>query len=391
MSLRRVIYATIGFVALVVIASPACALDLGEWVPGLKVSPFLSERVDYETNVFQVPSHAQGDVIFKTIPGFVADYTFGAHSLSAGYRAEILRYVDLTSQDTVHHIAAVQLRLDFPRTLVNLRDDVVRTSDPPNTELTGRILSTTNTFKPEAEYRLTPRFSAGLGYAWRYVRFDEKDIGDLIDRDEHIVTGSVFWKFVPRADVGLNFGYGRTVFTTSDRDYTRYQPTISLRGDITPRLSSSLRVGYEWRIPDNSNQESGNSFFAGGDLSYRPTERTSLTLSIDRSIQESTFENTTFYTTSAAQLIAQHQLLPKVTVGARVGGGLNDYSSKQAKVNGNFAFRQDMFFVAGANVEYAIQRWLRVGLEYLRTSRTSNFHEFEFTDDRFTGRVTLQF
>jgi hypothetical protein len=389
--MRTGIAVALAFAITSLVSAPACALDLGEWVPGLKLSPFLSERVDYETNVFQVPSHAQNDVIFKTIPGFVADYTFGAHSLSAGYRAEILRYLDLTDQDTVHHIAAVQLRLDFPRTLINLRDDFVRTSDPPNTELTGRILSTTNTLKPEAEYRLTPRFSTGLGYTWRRVRFDEKDIGDLIDRDEHIVMPSVYWKFNPLADVGLNFAYGRTVFVTSDRDYTRYQPTISLRGDITPKLSASLRAGYEWRIPDNSNLESGNGFYAGGDVSYRPTERTSLTLSIDRSIQESTFETTTFYTTSAAQLIAQHQLLPKVLVGARVGGGLNDYSSKQAKVNGTNAFRQDMFLVVGANVEYAIQRWLRVGLEYLRTSRESNFNEFQFVDDRFTGRITLQF
>src|SRR2546421_397947 len=105
----------VGFVALYFVGSAAWALDLGEWDPGLKLSPFLSERVEYETNVFQTPSHSKDDVIFKTIPGFVADYTLGAHSLSAGYRAEILRYVDLTNQDTVHHIAAGQLRLDCPR------------------------------------------------------------------------------------------------------------------------------------------------------------------------------------------------------------------------------------------------------------------------------------
>jgi hypothetical protein len=113
--------------------APALAFDLGQWVPGLKVSPFLSERVEYESNVFQTPSHSKDDVIFKTIPGFVADYTLGTHSLSAGYRAEILRYLDLTNQDTVHHIAVGQLRLDFPRTLLTLRDDFTRTSDPPGT------------------------------------------------------------------------------------------------------------------------------------------------------------------------------------------------------------------------------------------------------------------
>src|SRR5437899_12856673 len=172
--MKRVdIVASAAFAALCFIGSPASALDLGEWFPGLKLSPFLSERVEYETNVFQTPSHSKDDVIFKTIPGFVADYTFGAHSLSAGYRAEILKYVDLTNQDTVHHIAVGQLRLDFPRLLLGLGDDFTRTSDPPGTELTGRILSTTNALQPEGEFRITSRLSTGLNYAWTRVRFDD--------------------------------------------------------------------------------------------------------------------------------------------------------------------------------------------------------------------------
>jgi hypothetical protein len=371
-------------------SAPAAALDLGEWVPGLKLSPFLSERVDYETNVFQTPSHAKDDVIFKTIPGFVLDYTLGAHSASVGYRAEILNYLDLTNQDTVHHIAAGQLRLDFPRTLLTLRDDFVRTSDPPGTELTGRILSSTNVFKPEAEYRLTSRFSTGLGYTWLHTRFDDKSIGDLIDRDEHLVTGSVFWKFRPRADVGLNYSYGRTVFTESDRDYTRHLMTVSVRGDVTAKLAAGFQFGWEIRDPDRSEQESGSGFFMRGDWTYKPTERTSLTLTAERSIQESTFATTDFYTTTSGQLLVQHQLLPKLSVGARIAGGRNDYSTKQT-VFGETDWRRDWFLAAGANVDYQIQRWLRVGAEWLRTSRSSNFAPFEFVDDRITGRVTLQF
>lgn len=388
--MRAGIAAAIVFMIICLACAQSSALDLGEWVRGLRVSPFLSERVEYETNVFQVPSHSQDDVVFKTIPGFVVDYTFGAHSASLGYRAEILNYLDLNNQDTVHHIAAGQLRFEFPRTILNLRDDFVRTSDPPGTELTGRILSTTNTLKPEAEYRLTSRLSTGLGYAWRHVRFDDEFIADLIDRDEHIVVASVFWKLVPRADVGLNYGYGRTTFETSDRDYTRHQATISLRGDVTAKLVSTLRVGYEWREPDRADQESGHGIFVGGDLIYRPTQRTTITLSADRSIQESTFATATFYTTTAAQLAAQHQLFPKVSVGARLGGGINEYSKKET-VGAKTGFREDFFTAAGGNVEYSIQPWLRVGLEYLRISRDSNFAPFDFVDERITGRVTLQF
>jgi hypothetical protein len=89
-------------------------------------------------------------------------------------------------------------------------------------------------------------------------------------------------------------------------------------------------------------------------------------------------------------LSAQYQVLPKVTLSARLGGGLNDYSTKQT-ADGKTDFRQDSFILAGAQAEYEIQPWLRMGLEYLRTSRDSNFPSFRFVDDRITGRVAVQF
>jgi hypothetical protein len=371
--------------------TPAMALDLGQWIPGLKLSPFLSERVEYDSNVFQTPSHTKDDIIFKTIPGFVADYTFGPHSVSAGYRAEILRYLDLTNQDTVHHIGVAQLRLDFPRTLLTLRDDFTRTSDPPGTELTGRILSTTNVLKPEGEYRITSSFSTGLNYSWTRVRFDDRPIGDLIDRDEHLIGASVFWKFMPRGDVFFNYSYGISSFTEADdRDFTSHNITIGLRGDITSKLSSVFRIGYTREDPVHGNQTSFNGLILGGDYVYKPLERLTLTLSTQRARQESTFGTVVFYVTNNATLSAQYQILPKVTLTARLGGGINDYSTKQT-ADGKTDFRHDSFILAGAQADYDIQPWLRVGLEYLRTSRDSNFPSFRFVDDRITARGTLQF
>ncbi len=218
-------------------AHPVPALDLREWVPGLTVSPFLGERVEYESNVFQAPSHAKGDVIFKTIPGFLADYNFGPHSLSGGYRAEILRYVDLTNQDTTNHFAVGQLRLDFPRLLVNIREDFAHTTDPPGTELTGPIESDTSILTPEIEYGLTQRFSVGVNYSWTHVHFQPSV--DELDRNEHLVGASVFWRFLPKTDLRLSYGYGEKDFTVAtDRDVTRHVVTLGLRGDLTAKISS---------------------------------------------------------------------------------------------------------------------------------------------------------
>ena len=351
-------------------AGAVSALDLREWVPGLVVTPFLGERVEYESNVFETPSHAKGDVIFRTIPGFLADYTFGPHSLSGGYRAEILRYVDLTNQDTTNHFAVGQLRLDFPRLLVNVREDFAHTTDPPGTELTGPIESDTNILTPEIEYGLTQRFSVGVNYSWTHVNFQPSV--DELDRNEHLVGASVFWKFLPKTDLRLNYA------------------TLGLRGDLTAKVSSTFRLGFERRIPEASHATGFTGLIGGGDWIYRPTERTTITLTTDRSVQESTFETAPFYVSTSAALGAQYQILPKLTGSVRAGVGVNDYPVKET-VDGRTKFRNDTFYGFGAGVEYAIQRWLVVGVEYNHRARRSNFNAFDFIDDRVVGRVTLQF
>ncbi len=371
------------------LTSPASALDLGQWVPGLKASPFLSERVEYETNVFQAPSHAQDDLISKTIPGFLIDYTFGAHSLSAGYRAEILRFLELERQNTVHHIGLGQVRLDFPRLLVNVRDDFTRTSDPPGTELTGRIKSTTNTLVPAVEYQLTARFSAGLNYSWTHVNFESAV--DQLDRNEHFFGASVFWKFLPRADLQLNYGYGFKGFdSATDRDVTRHVLTLGLRGDLTAKLSSTFRVGVEQREAERRALADFTGYTMGGDWTYKPTERTTISLLTDRSVQESTFGRVLFYVTTSATLGVQQQFGPKLSANLRLAGGVSDYPTKET-LGGRSKFRNDRFFAGGGGVDYDIQPWLRLGAEYVRTGRRSNFDAFDFVDDKILGKVTLQF
>ncbi len=149
-------------------------------------------------------------------------------------------------------------------------------------------------------------------------------------------------------------------------------------------------MGYLIRTPDSSSQPGWSGLTFGGDTTYKPTERTTITLATQRVPQESTFGTDPFYVTTNASLSVTQQLLPKLSVNARLGGGVNDYSTKQT-TDGRTDFRRDTFILAGAGIDYDIQPWLRVGLEYRRTSRDSNFPSFRFVDDRVSGRATVQF
>jgi hypothetical protein len=368
--------------------SPAAAVDLNAvWpdlgLPGFKVSPFISERVEYESNVFQASSRSEDDVIFKTIPGFVLELPLGRHKIDLGFRAEILRYVDLENQDTEHYFVLGNLLLDFPGGLkFKLKEDFARTSDPPGTELTGRINSSTNVLSPSVEYGFAQRYAIGLDYVWANVDFD--DIVSELDRDEHTVGVTGFYRVQPKTDLLANFSYGIKEFDrATDRDVTRYIGAVGVRGEITRRLVSTFRIGYEVRDPDRGSIGSYRGVVIGGDFVYTPTARTRISLITERAVQESVFATNVAYLANLLTLSAEHFLTPKLLLSGRLFGGNGDYFEKARKVNGSFDWRNDWV--------YQIQKWLGVSADYTHARRDSNFDNFDFTDDIVGAKVTLSF
>jgi hypothetical protein len=375
---------------------PAAAVDLNAvWpdlgLPGFKITPFISERVEYESNIFQVPSGSQDDVVFKTIPGFVLELPLGRHKIDLGFRTEILRYVDLENQDTEHYFVLGNVLLDFPGGLkFKLKEDFARTSDPPGTELTGRIKSSTNVLSPSVEYGFTQRYAIGLDYVWAHVRFD--DVVNQLDRDEHTVGLTGFYRVQPKTDLLVNFSYGIKDFErASNRDVSRYIGAVGVRGEITSRLVSTFRVGYEVRDPDHGDIGAYSGIVIGGDFVYTPTDRTRITLVTERAVQESVFATNVAFLANLVTLSAEHFLTPKLLLTGRLFGGNGDYFEKARKVNGSFDWRNDWIYAFSVGVEYQIQKWLGVSADYTHSRRDSNFDNFDFKDDLVGAKVTLSF
>jgi hypothetical protein len=337
--------------------------DLG--LPGFKITPFISERVEYEANVFQAPSHSQDDVI--------------------------LRYVDLDNQDTEHYFVLGNLLLDFPGGLkAKLKEDFARTSDPPGTELTGRIKSTTNVLSPSVEYGFAQRYAIGLDYSWTTVSFD--NTVQQLDRDEHAIGLTGYYRIQPKTDLLANFTYGIKDFdTANDRDVHRYIGAIGVRGEITSRLTSTLRLGYEVRDPDRGNVGAYSGLVVSGDLVYTPTDRTRISLIADRSVQESVFATNTAFISDILTLLVEHYLTPKLLLTGRAIVGNGDYFEKAQKVSGTFAWRTDWLYGFSIAAEYQIQKWLSVSADYTYSRRDSNFDNFDFKDDIVGAKVTLSF
>jgi hypothetical protein len=385
--------------------SRARALSFDEQIQGLTVTPFLSERVEYDSNVFQAPSKTQGDLIFRTIPGFIADLSRGPLAISAGYRAEFVTYLTLVDQNATNQVAVVQLKLDMARLKLQVRGDFIESTDPPGTELTGPIKSQTNLLAPTAEYRLTERFSVSAFYAWTHIHYPATSAGAssantqqnqaVQQLDENDQTGgvTVWWKALPKSDLGLSLQYGSQTFENdSSRNTTREIVSVSIRGEVTSKLSSTLKMGIQHREA-TSTAPAFTGIVSSGGWTFQATDRTQFTLTSERSPQESIFGNAQYYISTAMTVGVRHDFpARKLSAWFRTGAGQDTYNTKQPTANGvTTKYRLDTFVGAAGGLDYVIQPWLRTGFEYTFKQRTSNFSEFNYDQSRISGRITLQF
>lgn len=407
-------------------ASPGQALDfdlselvperLGVSVPGrLSFTPFLSEQVTYETNVFQAPDRPKDDIILRTTPGFLAEFRNSREkdppvSISAGYRMELLRFLTLDKQDTSHHFAGGQIRRKWPDVVVSVREDFASTTDPPGSELTGRIKSTTNTLGADGEYRLPSgkSLSVGANASWTHVNFE--DVQQL-NRDERLVGGGVFWHpdFLTKGsggDVFASYNYGQKSFEDSSRDVTRQVVSVGMRGSLTARLSSTGRFGYEVRESEHPGLKGYHGLVAGGTWLYVPILPTDegepvpvvLSLTTDRKVEESVFGTARYFVSSSAALQAERRISSKLAGRVRFSLSDNLYPTKQT-VEERTKWRDDTLIGYGASVDYTIQLKtvgavggrLRISADYSHTKRDSNFKSFGFDDDKVSVTATLEF
>ncbi len=385
-----------GWVALALLAAvllgltePASAVDMNAvWpelnLPGFKLTPFVTERVEHQANLLLQPRNELDDFISRSVAGVVVELPFGRHRLDVSARAEILRFFDHTQFDTEHYFLLANLVLLYPGGLkVRIREEFVKTSDPPGTELTGRLQSRTNTIAPEVEYAIARRFSIGANYAFTNVHFDT--VAQL-NRDEHTFGLTGFWKVTAKSDLLANVSYGIKEFdSVTNRDAERFFGMVGLRGELTSRLSSTFRIGYEHREDD---QRSANTLITSGDWIFTPTPRTRFTLLTQRSIEEATFGTANTYTASLLTLLVQQRFGPKLTFNGRLFTGLNEYPNKDLDVT-RFHRRSDLLLGAGLGLDYQIQRWLGVGADYTFADRKSNFRNFDYTDHIIGVKITL--
>ena len=167
--------------------------------------------------------------------------------------------------------------------------------------------------------------------------------------------------------------------------------TFQVRGEVTSKLSSTFRIGILHREEISGVSPNFTGLTMGGGWIFRMSDRTTFTLDTDRSVQESVFEGAQYYVSSSATFGVRQEFSRKLSATFRAAVGTNDYNTRQPLDAMRTKWRHDSLAGGTLGLEYAIQPWLRTGLDYAFQSRASNFRPFNYEDSKISGRITLQF
>jgi hypothetical protein len=360
---------------------------LGIRAGGFLIYPHTSVESTYNSNVFATKDDEKDDFIFNFLPGFVVRSNFPRHAIVWTTEADIARYVSETDENYEDFGTALNGRLDITR----------------NNRLTGGLdfarehESRDDPEDPGAEVQDEPlkyyEYGADAGFQQEFNRLnfslrgtaDRRDYtdGDEGDRDRNLFGGRVRTGYFisPRINAFLQGGFRREIRDDQDtnRDNNVYSAGVGTEIDFTGLLFGEVFGGWSLQEFDDNQFDSENGFTYGANLTWNPTQLTSVRLNGEGGFEPSDVGSSRLE--SEIGLRVDHELLRNLLIGGEVRYRRDDFQDTN---------RVDNRIDVGPDITYFLNRNLSVGAGYTFTTRNSDDSEREFDRNLVTLRVTAQ-
>ena len=378
----------------------------------VKIHPKLSYKAEYNDNIFYENQNTQSDVIHIITPG--VDVSFSGNEgnfLSAGYRLSVARYSDYDENNYKDH------RADFAggyKTgtgfFLKVWDNYQNTGDPFGSDEEFRLGVQTkrwnNLAKLNAGYEFAEKYSIEGIYRNFRERYD-LTADQVRDRTGNTYGAALFYKLTgktalfgqylhqkiefDRQDSGLiaNAALMTVWNSANSQDHEINSYFIGARVIPGGILTGELKLGYSTIEFQNSADVNGNPynddsyFIMEASIDYHPLEKTSLSLTIQRSKQVSVSADTagdvsaTYLKTDAGLELTQN-FTHRISMNAGLDWSHRDYLD----VSPGNPDKYFNLYTAKLGADYLIGSWLTVGLEY--QYRDNQASDTQYSTDEYT-------
>lgn len=357
-------------------AQPGEGIKAGNW----KVHPFAGTKETYDSNIFQEPTSEKHDWITTFLAGFDLEGLFAGDAVRGGYSAEYNLFANYSKESALNQYADAMIKHIFKNDiLLTVDDDFQHSFSRPDTETTQRVSWNRNNLgaKLSADYN---RF--GWSAEYRDVMYNYQTDGwEFENRWDNIVNLALSYRVYTKTYIFTEFNYGNIDYVkkyNSDGNY--FQSLVGIRGKITPKLTGTMKVGWQYRNYTRDTMNNYNSPVTMAGLIEQFTSRDTLAIDWIRSPYESLYTGSNYFVDNSIKLNYKHKFTDKVA--GNLGGlyRLSQYPSDTLE-SGTWKKRLDNTWSVGAGIEYDMQKWLVWKAGYDFSQRQSNFGNFDYNDN----------
>ena len=357
------------------------------------VTPHVFGAVEtgYDSNVLRTDEELPGvNVVDEPYTrgegGLRLDTQLADHLLSLEYRARVTEYWNTGSFDTFEQSARARLDLFFTDVAVHGDMGYARNEYPQSIQLRGLIRQSVYDAKLWTEVSLA-KVGFRVGGFGERVDYHKLQLRNL-DYRSGGANAQFFVEIFPKLHVlaeytfsGYDYDEGRD---GTLNDYVLHTAFVGIRGELTPKLNASIKVGYSYqdvRSGPNPDDRDYQGFSGEASVRWAPLVPTAITATAARRIEPSV--NSNFLLTDSCRLSASQGFFEEgdLTAAAYVG-----YSHSRVQPG-----RHISQFETGASLTWQIKQWLSVASTYSFEKLISTFPNSDYVDHTVTISVGVGF
>lgn len=334
---------------------------------------------EYNDNLFLSHSNAKSDEIFDLVPGL--DWEFGKNAVNKGSISvgdDVQIFASDSNLNTNLPSASFVDAFDDSKTKLNFDGNYQRLDQATrDVHLVGTLINR-NWYHLDGtgEEALTDKTSVSLGA--------------IYDNTDYLKAGFENWEWVqipakyyyridPKLDVSAGFTYQNNVVGAPGVDSSQYFYNVGLRGEILPKLSGELSVGYQ-EIEFKKGGSTGG-LGAISNFSYAYSPKTTFSFSVNNTYGYSPVGGTAYKDFG-------------------VTGGVTSAISDQWRVGGQLSYNdfnyitsteKDNFYAGQLSLTYVYNAWVSMVGTYAYSQDASNLASISYTDNTLTLALKVKY
>ena len=356
-----------------------------------QIHPYVNFKGMVDDNIYLEPENKQQSFISEVSPGLDLKMLLKTHSFGLGYHFDLVSYGEESEKNnSERQNISLIADLNFPdRAYLRVRSFFKDGCDPPTVELTERIEHKDVNIQAKVGLRTNKKIIFELVTIYNSYLYKE-DAYETYDRNELSFGPVVFYKFLPRTSFSIEGNYGMIDYVNRDNNSTFVQIKAGLRKEITPRFLLTIKAGMESRDYEEETTEDFSTVVFNMEMIEKFSEYSLFTLSAQSKACESFYLNNNYFNSTRGFLKFTQSINYKTTASIGLGGYFNNYPLETTE-NDISQKRADYILEGTLGLDYKVQEWISLGINYKYRKRDSNFDNHDYDNNQSSVNIEVAF